>query len=174
MPKPETDAVAVYSPESMQRLVRYLWNSRNEPKAQSALLYVVLGAFAGLRPAESVALEWKSVDCTGLVISLPTPTAKIARSVSMKSNLLEFLLPYKHRTGLVIIHKKVANLLRNECMEAGVTHISNGLRRSYAAYRLAESSEDIVRVEMGLDAPPQEGWPVVTAEAAASYWAITP
>ena len=168
------DEPAVYSPESLQRLSSVLWNSRDETTTQTALLYVVLGAFAGLRPAEAVTLEWKHVDFSKREILLNAPTVKIARSVPIKENLLKFLLPYKGRNGRVIVHKKVANILRNECIQAGVEHISNGLRRSYACYRLAESSDESVRTEMGLEASHQHAWKAVTAAEAAKYWAIQP
>lgn len=173
MPNEKTEA-AIYSPENMQRLVSVLWNSRDVPKTQSALLYVVLGAFAGLRPAEAVALEWKHIDFSKQEISLAPPVSKIARVVPIKSNLMDFLVPYKGRNGLVVMHKKVANLLRNECLQARVEHISNGLRRSYAANRLAEVSEDVVRSEMGLDSSAQNEWKAAPPDAAAKYWAVIP
>ena len=165
---------SIYSPEKLQRLVSVLWNSREEPKTLSALLYVALGAFAGLRPAEAVALEWKHIDFSGQIISLAPPIAKIARVIPIKSNLMNFLVPFKGRNGLVVMHKKVANILRNECIQAGVEHISNGLRRSYAANRLAEVSEDMVRSEMGLDSSAQNEWKAASPGSAAKYWAVIP
>jgi hypothetical protein len=73
-----------------------------------------------------------------------------------------------------VIHKKVANLLRNACAEAGVRHIPNGLRRSYASYRLGEASPEIVRAEMGLDPSAQLEQKPATAAEAAKYWAVRP
>jgi integrase len=172
--KTEVEGVAVYTPENLQRLLSILWNSKEEPRIQSVLMYVVLGAFAGLRPAEATALEWKHLDLSAQTISLEPPVAKLARVVPIKSNLIDFLAPFKGRNGLVVAHKKVANLLRNECIEAKVAHISNGLRRSYAVNRLAEVSDDIVRAEMGLDSTTQHEWKVVTSSEAAKYWAIVP
>ena len=165
---------AIYSPENMQRLISILWNSREEPKTLSTLFYVVLGAFAGLRPAEAVALEWKQVDFSKQILSLTPPVSKIARAIPIKSNLMDFLVPYKNRNGLVVMHKKVANLLRNECVQGRVEHISNGLRRSYASYRLAEVSDEVVRSELGLDSSAQNEWRTSTTEEAVKYWAIVP
>jgi len=175
MPTENSDvAAAIYAPEKLQRLVSILWNSRDEPKSFSVLLYVVLGAFAGLRPAEAIVLEWKAIDFDKQQISLLPPVAKIARIVPIKNNLLDFLAPCKTRNGLVVMHKKVANLLRNACIEAKVEHISNGLRRSYAANRLAEVSEDVVRAEMGLDDTAQNEWKATSPAQAAKYWAVIP
>jgi len=168
------DAFPTYSPENLQRLLSILWNSRDEPKSESVLMYVVLGAFAGLRPAEATALEWKHVEFPTQQIALAPPVARIARNIPLKSNLMDFLSPYKGRNGLVVAHKKVANLLRNECIDAKVEHISNGLRRSYASNRLAEVSEEIVRAEMGLDASAQNEWPIATPAQASKYWSVTP
>jgi integrase len=165
---------AIYPPEKLRRLASVLWNSREEPKTLSALLYVALGAFAGLRPAEAVALEWKHIDFSKKVLSLAPPVSKIARVIPIKSNLMDFLAPFKGRNGLVVMHKKVANILRNECIQAGVEYIPNGLRRSYAANRLAEVSEDVVRTEMGLDSSAQNEWKTVFPDAALRYWAVTP
>ncbi len=164
----------IYSPESLQRLASVLWNSREEAAIQSVLLYVVFGAFAGLRPAEALALEWKHVDWAGREIRLNVPTAKLARSIPIRDNLMDFLLPYKGRNGPVVIHRKVANLLRNECTKAGVRHISNGLRRSYASCRLGESSEEIVRSEMGLESTQQLERRTIPAADVAKYWAVRP
>jgi len=172
--KPLVTEPAIYSPENLQRLVSVLWNSHDEPKTLSALFYVVFGAFAGLRPAEAVALEWKHIDFSKQEISLAPPVAKIPRVVPIRANLMTFLAPFKVRNGLIVMHKKVANLLRNECVQARVGHISNGLRRSYAANRLAEVSEDVVRAEMGLDATAQNEFKAVTSAEAAKYWAIVP
>src|SRR5260221_12006964 len=58
--KPQDDETRIYSPEDMQKLVSYLWEKRGQTTAQSALLYVGLGAFAGLTPAED-----SSLDCAG-------------------------------------------------------------------------------------------------------------
>jgi integrase len=168
------EEAAIYSPENLQRLVSILWNSREESTILSALLYVALGAFAGLRPAEAVALEWKHIDFSKREIVLAPPAAKSARVVPIRENLLALLLPFQHRSGLVVIHKKVANLLRNECAQAGVRHISNGLRRSYGCYRLAESPEETVRRETGLDAAHPHEWKAVSAAEAAKYWAVRP
>jgi integrase len=172
--KSEDDKAAIYSPESLQRLASVLWNSRDEAKIQSVLLYVVLGAFAGLRPAEAVGLEWKQIDWTNREIHLAASPGKVGRAIPIKDNLLTFLLPYKGRNGLVVIHKRVANLLRTECKQAGVRHISNGLRRSYGLYRLGESSEEIVQSEMGLDPSQRPERGAITDAEIAKYWAIRP
>ena len=172
-----TDSIegeAIYAPEVLQRLVSVLWNSREEPETLSVLLYVTLGAFAGLQPAEATALEWKQFDFTKRVINLAPPVASRARVVPIRPNLMAILTPFQRRNGLVVMHKKVANLLRTACVDAGVAHIPNGLRRSYGAYRLAEVAEDVVRAELGLDASAANRWRKVDTDTAARYWAVAP
>jgi integrase len=175
-PMPQGDESAIYSPESMQRLMAHLWNIRHIPQAGSVLLYGALGGFAGLRPPEAVELDWKAIDFTERRLRVVSGAAKTERLIPIKENLSDFLLPYKNRKGLVIIHKKVATLYRDYCKEAGVQHIPNGLRRSYAMYRLAESTLEEVQIELGMNADMlKEKFPKPPAlEAAQKYWAIIP
>jgi len=174
--KPQAEETTIYSPEDMQKLVSFLWEKRGETTVQSALLYVLLGAFAGLRPAEAASLDWKAVDFTTNEIRLAAVLPKVARTVPVQLNLLAFLLPYKSRKGRIVIHERVTNLLRRYCAEAGVKHIPNGLRRSYSAYRLVETSTETVQAEMGVPASPTETKSVKrpTQAMAKRYWAILP
>jgi integrase len=172
--KAEVSDAAIYSPERLQKLVPLLWNSREEPAIQSVLFYVALGAFAGLRPAEAVALEWKYIDWIRQEIHLGPPIVKTARTIPIKENLLAILLPFKGRNGPVIIHKKVANLFRNECAQAGVKHIPNGLRRSYAVYRLGEAPDETVQSEMGSEAAALPEQRKISADEVVKYWAVRP
>jgi len=174
--KPQGDETRIYSPEDMQKLVSFLWEKRSETTVQSALLYVLLGAFAGLRPAEASSLDWKDVSFATNKIRLAAVLPKIARTVPVQLNLLAFLLPYKSRKGRIVIHERVTNLLRGYCAEAGVKHIPNGLRRSYSAYRLVQTSPETVQAEMGVPASPSESklLKLPTPAAAQQYWAILP
>jgi integrase len=174
--KPLGDDRTIYSPEEIQKLVSYLWEKRGQTTAQSALLYVVLGAFAGLRPAEASSLDWKAIDFTTNEIRLTAALPKVARVVPIPLNLLAFLQPYKSRKGRIVIHEKVTNLLRRYCEEAGVKHIPNGLRRSYAAYRLVETGPEAIQAEMGGPTILTEIKPLKTPTAALAkqYWAILP
>lgn len=173
---PHGDEPAIYSPEDIQKLVSFLWEKRSETTAQSALLYVLLGAFAGLRPAEASSLDWKAINFATNEILLEAALPKVARTVPVQLNLLAFLLPYKSRKGRMVIHEKVTNLLRRYCVEAGVKHIPNGLRRSYSAYRLAVTSPEVVQAEMGVPTPSTESqlFKLPTQAMAKKYWAILP
>ena len=172
---PVADDSPIYSPESLQKLVHHLWNDRKLPKAESALLYTVLGAFAGMRPKEALELEWKAVDFAERRIRVVAGD-KSERSIPIQANLAEFLSPYVTRRGFVIIHKRVTTILRDYCHEAKVMHIPNGLRRSYMAYRMAESSADVAEAESGI-APgtlKNKFSKLPTASTAKQYWAVVP
>ena len=160
----------------MQTLVSYLSKARRNPQAGSALLYTVLGAFAGLRPVEATELDWKAFDWTGRQLKLLTGAANVERIVPMQENFFQFMEPFQNRKGLVVIHQKVAMILREQCKEAGVAHIPNGLRRSYTAYRLAETPVEIVQAETGMDtAMLKAKFPTPpSVEVARQYWAIQP
>jgi integrase len=174
--KPQDDETRIYSPEDMQKLVSYLWEKRGQTTAQSALLYVVLGAFAGLRPAEATSLDWKAIDFTANQLHLTAVSPRVGRMVPIQLNLLAFLFPYKSRKGRIVIHEKVTNLLRGFCEDAGVKHVPNGLRRSYAAYRLVESAPETIQAEMGIPTALTESklLKIPPAAMAKKYWAILP
>jgi len=174
--KPQVNEPTIYSPEDMQKLLSFLWEKRSETTAQSTLLYVLLGAFAGLRPAEASSLDWKAIDFDINEIRVTAALPKVARTVPVQLNLLAFLLPYKSRKGRVVIHERVTNLLRRYCVEAGVKHIPNGLRRSYSVYRQVETSLETVQAEMGVPTASTESklFKLPTQAIAKKYWAILP
>lgn len=172
---PVTDE-PIFTPEAMQTLVAHLLKGRRNPQAGSALLYAVLGAFAGLRPVEATELDWKAFDWPGRQLKLLTGAANVERVVPMQENFFQFMQPYQNRKGLVVIHQKVAMILRDCCRQAGVAHIPNGLRRSYVAYRLAEAPLEVVQAETGMDeAMLRAKFPTPPpVEVARQYWAIQP
>jgi len=173
--EPVVNDSPIYTPESLQQLVHHLWNDRKLPKAESALLYTVLGAFAGLRPQEALDLEWKAVDFAERRIRVVAGD-KTERLIPIQANLSEFLSPYVTRRGFVVIHKKVTTILRDYCDVAKVTHIPNGLRRSYTAYRMVETSQEVVEAESGM-APgtlKEKFSKLPSASTAKKYWAVVP
>ncbi len=132
---------AIYSPTDVKKLVTYLKKQGDAPKAKVALLYVVLGAFAGLRPTEIVELEWSAIDFVRKQIYLVARLSGVARTVPLKPNLFAFLAPYKGSKGRVITSPEMGRIVGRYWKEAGVEQIPNGLRHSYGTYRLAESHE---------------------------------
>ena len=120
---------------------------------------VALGAFAGLRTAEIHRLEWQEIDFHSGNIFVGKRKEKIGqrRIVPILPALKAWLQPYSKETGTVVPqYSGDAPLLRAfrlalEPLKIDLVH--NGLRHSYASYRLAiVQSADQVALEMGSSA----------------------
>src|SRR5262249_27630437 len=112
---------------------------------------LAIGAFAGLREAEIQRLDWSEVDLARRHIEVKAAKAKSARRriVPIQANLAAWLQPYSRVTGRVAPPnargkvegvRKAAKLTRWP---------NNGLRHSFASYRLA-AIQDAPRVAMEL------------------------
>jgi integrase len=141
---------------------------------------LAIGAFAGLRDAEIKRLHWDEVKLARGFIELKAAKAKSAkrRIVPIQPNLAAWLQPYSSMTGRVVpvgARGKIERVRK----DAGLTNWpQNGLRHSYASYRLA-ATHDAPRVgsELG-HASPQMLYStyreVVTPEEATRYWQLMP
>jgi Site-specific recombinase XerD len=141
---------------------------------------LAIGAFAGIREAEIKRLNWSEVDHRRGHIEIKSSKAKSARRriVEMQPNLRDWLKPYAEMTGVVVPvnSRKKLDAIRKA---AGLTRWpKNGLRHSFASYRLA-AIHDAPRVaaELGHTSP-QMLYGVyrelVLPEEAQRYWKITP
>jgi len=66
-------------------------------KAPAMIPYLTLGLFAGIRPDEIKALDWRNVNFDRQEIKVTAGSAKTrsARYVKMTANLIEWLLPHR-------------------------------------------------------------------------------
>jgi integrase len=116
---------------------------------------VAIGAFAGIRCAELMRLEWKDVNfVTGFVhVRGRIAKSRAHRSIEMTPNLRAWLAPYVGRTGR--IWHKTDNVFHHQmrpvCRAAGMVQPpKNGLRHSYASYFLkAFENENMLRLNLG-------------------------
>jgi integrase len=139
-----------------------------------------MGAFMGVRDSEIKRLNWNEIDLVRGFVELKASKTKSARRriVEIQANLAEWLRPYAEMTGAVVpanarnkldLVRKVAGLARWP---------KNGLRHSFASYRLA-ATHDAPRVasELGHTSP-QMLYSVyrelVLPEEAERYWKIAP
>src|SRR6266480_2572742 len=141
---------------------------------------LAIGAFAGLREAEIKRLDWSEVDQKRGHIEVKSSKAKSARRrlIEMQPNLREWLRPYAGMTAGVVpanarkkldLARKAANLTRWP---------NNGLRHSFASYRLA-ATHDAPRVASDLGhTSPQMLYStyraLVLPEEAERYWKLIP
>jgi len=118
----------------------------------SLVPYLAIGAFAGLRTAEIQRLQWSEVKLQQGYIEVAANKSKTAqrRLVPISPNLASWLLPYTGSNGVVCklstINQKASDFARR----LNVEWPHNGLRHSYASYRLAQCKiAGEVALEMG-------------------------
>jgi len=148
--------------------------------APDVLPMLALGAFAGLRNAEIKRLDWDEVKLTRRLVDVKAAKAKSARRrvIEIQPNLAAWLRPYREMTGSVVPEGYRSKLDRIRA-EAGITHWpNNGLRHSFASYRLA-ATHDAPRVasELGHTSPQMlysTYREVVPPDEAERYWKIEP
>ncbi len=148
----ESGEVLVYTPSEMRTIL--MGTEKVGPIREDLLPFVVLGAFAGIRPeGEFQRITWENVNFIERVIRLEKRQQKVknaARTIPMQDNLVQWLAPYANHKGHIAPFKKLSQALRRRCEAVGVTYKENGLRHSYGTYRLAIVHSDAqVAREMG-------------------------
>ena len=151
--------------------------------ADSLLPTLVLGAFAGLRTAELLRLDWHDVDLSRGFVEVVAAKSKTARRrlIPVSDNLAEWLRPHANRDGKVytlspqFYHKSCAQLAR----AAGLKRWPrNGLRHSFVSYHLAlHQNAPALSLHMGHTGPAMlfaNYRELVTPQDAERYWAIRP
>jgi integrase len=142
---------------------------------------LAVGAFAGLREAEIKRLDWSEVDLVRCHIEVKAAKAKSARRriVPMQPNLTAWLRPYSGMTGPVVPVAWARGKLGRVRKAAGLTRWpKNGLRHSFASYRLAAINDaPRVAAELGHTTPQllySTYRELVLPEEARRYWLISP
>jgi integrase len=146
----------------------------------STLPMLAIGAFAGLREAEIQRLDWSEIDLVRGHIEVKAAKAKTARRrlVPIQPCLSQWLRPYAAMQGQVVPigYRKKLGHVRSV---AGLARWPiNGLRHSFASYRLA-AIHDAPRVsaELGHTSPQllfSAYRELVRPEEAELYWKIAP
>src|SRR5262249_2227114 len=139
-----------------------------------------IGAFAGLRDAEIKRLDWSEVRLPRGHIEMKAAKAKSARRriVPIQPNLGAWLRAYSGMTGRVVPPGARRKLDRARKTAGLAQWPTNGLRHSFASYRLA-AIHDAPRVaaELGHTSPQMlysTYREVVLPEEAERYWKIAP
>jgi len=119
-------------------------------------LYLALGAFTGMRTSEILRLDFSQINFGRCHITVSPEKAKTAtrRLVPIQPNLMQFLAPYRGRTGQVFDTYTNANVIKF-AKSLGVAWPHNALRHSYATYRLA-AVPDAPRIALEMGNSPQK------------------
>lgn len=141
------EETGILTPAELRRLLQHL--------PGDTVPFVVLSAFAGLRPAEVQRLEWRDVNfATGIVsVRVGKSKTKRRRTVPMSANLVAWLRPLAKEEGKVVtladltIRQKRLKPAREKAKLARWPH--DCLRHSAATY-LLQREGDAARVALWL------------------------
>jgi len=136
----------IYTPSDARRIMR---------TAKTELLpYLALGMFGGLRSTEILKLRWRDVDFKLAEIQVNANQSIVngRRTVSMQSNLGQFLVPFRGKPKEFVVPHKQENLqrwTRTLFKELEIKTINQGARHSFAMYHLASHPLDETMEELG-------------------------
>jgi integrase len=142
---------------------------------------IALAAFAGLRSAEILRLDWSDVERRPGFIEVAAHKAKTAtrRIVPIKDNLAKWLAIAPHNKNSVWPHTKdrFFKAMIRSARKAEMIWKHNALRHSFISYRLAEI-QDINRVALEAGNSPQMIFrhyrELATPDQAGTWFAIMP
>jgi integrase len=147
-------------------------------KEPSVVPMLAIGAFAGLREAEIQRLDWNEIARGHIEVTAAKAKSARRRIVPIQPNLAAWLRPYSGLKGLVVPKGQRKKLRHARAVAGLVRWPQNGLRHSFASYRLA-AIHDAPRVsaELGHTAPQllyNTYRELVHPEEAERYWRISP
>ena len=141
--------------------------------------YLTIGAFAGLRQAELMRLEWQDVDLEQGHIQIHASKSKTGqrRLVPIHPNLMQWLQTKHPITGRLYSSPRTLRKVTTLAKGLGIEWPNNALRHSYASYRIAQCKNAAeVAHEMG-NSPRmvfQHYRELVTPAEAHKWWTICP
>ena len=148
--------------------------------APDVLPMLAFGAFAGLRESEIKRLNWNEVNLSRGFVEVKAEKAKSAkrRIVRIQPNLAKWLAPYGSITGAVVPENSRKKLDAVRKAAELQRWSRNGLRHSFASYRLAATNDaPRVAAELGHTSPQMlysTYREVVLPEEAERFWKIVP
>ncbi len=117
-------------------------------KAPQMIPYYILGLFAGIRPDEIKALDWRNVNFERKEIKVTSESAKTrdARYVRMSPNLIAWLLPHRKLDGQIFFSKRFFSSTRKK---SGVTWANDIMRHTYASNHCVIHGTDDTADQLG-------------------------
>jgi integrase len=171
--KEKPSEIGIFTPDQMSTLLRKA-NDRFIP-------YLAIGGFAGLRHAELMRLNWENIKLAQATIIVSAQAAKtsLRRTVPIQPNLHKWLQPYVKESGVMFTGdgSRFLNHVTAIARENKLAWPHNGLRHSYASYRLAQCKNAAeVSLEMGNSTQMifRHYRELVSPEDVAKWWALEP
>ena len=132
--KKKVGRIEIFSPDEMSRLL--------DGAGNDVLPYLALGAFAGIRTAEIMRLRWESIRWDQKLIVIEADMAKTSarRLIPLSDNLAAWLKKVVKSSGPIVTlarpEKTASEVVARSC-DPIIPWKRNGLRHSYASYRLS-------------------------------------
>ena len=170
------DEIPIFTPEEMARMLN---GSGVHCPTQEAIVFLALGAFAGLRTAEILRLEWSDIQLGTGYIVVRAKKAKTGRRrlIPILPNLAEWLRPLAKADGRLFVAKRAEVAIHDYARAVGVPWQANGLRHSFISYRVAQT-QDLAKVALEAGNSPaiceRNYRELVTREVAAKWFEIVP
>src|SRR5205823_8896185 len=163
--------VEIFTPAEVARLLAHA--------DEDFLPWIALIAFGGVRNEElRKGLIWEAINFDRGYLIIPASIAKTnrKRKVDLPENLLQWLRPYRARSG-AIFDRDFRKPLAHACAAARVKYKRNALRHSFGSYRMEMvKNAGQVALEMGNSAAivMKHYFDIVESRAAKEYWNIRP
>jgi len=163
-------APEIFTPQQMQKIL--------EKAPYDFIPYLAIGGFAGLRSAELERLDWSEIDLGQRLIHVKAEKAKTAqrRLVPISANLAAWLAPHSKTAGPVVTSAREQR--KKTCKAAKITWPANGLRHSFASYRLADSKDAATTAaDLGHSSPVmlyKHYRELVSPDEATKWWQVIP
>jgi len=163
--------VEIFTPAEVARLLAHA--------DEDFLPWIALIAFGGVRNEElRKGLIWEAINFDRGYLIIPASIAKTnrKRKVDLPENLLQWLRPYRARSG-AIFDRDFRKPLAHACAAARVKYKRNALRHSFGSYRMEMvKNAGQVALEMGNSAAivMKHYFDIVEPRAAKEYWSIRP
>lgn len=167
------EPITIYTPEQVAKLI--------DAAPESFKPILAIQAFAGLRSAEVMRLDWQDVKLAKGFIELTAAKAKTAgrRLAPITPNLAAWLEGHAKRNGAVWPHSKAYfhEVQRNVAEAAKVKWQHNALRHSFISYRVADI-QDVAKVALEAGNSPAMIFSnyreLVDTGAAKAWFAVSP
>ena len=165
--------IAIFTPDEITRLL---------VNAHARILPVIaIGAFAGIRTAEIMRLDWEDIKWDRGHIEIAGRKAKTAarRLVPLPDNLKAWLAPWRESTGQIVTLTAVAGAMNDLGVKAKIPGgwRQNALRHSFISYRVALTG-DVARTALEAGNSPKMIFrhyrEVVEEDAAKTWFSIMP